>query len=134
MSERNLPKRRVVNETKKELFEMKVNSLADAGYTMEHFAINPGLFLPDIEVDASYVAVMKLKTEAGTDFSGVSDIMVVPIAEVKNGNPLGSPLIAKCIVEGWRIFAFYKGTKDTPSTAILGKMGMPFTATSGKVN
>ena len=27
-----------------------------------------------------------------------------------------------------------KGTKDTPSTAILGKMGMPFTATSGKVN
>ena len=109
MSEQNLPKRRVVNETKKELFEMKVNSLADAGYTMEHFAINPGLFLPDIEVDASYVAVMKLKDSVGLNLKGMLDIMDIPIDKACAGQPFGSPLVKKAIEDGWEGTSLYSG-------------------------
>ncbi len=104
------PKRIVVDCTDITEFEAKVNALAD--YTMEHFQYSPG----------KYVAVMKLKSDPTADFSGSEDLMEVPIDKVSGvDSPLGTPLIAKVLKEGWRIIGTYKGTKDTPSTAMMVK-------------
>ena len=115
MSELNLPKRRLVYEKNQELFEEKINALADTGYTMEHYGVDPG----DGEVSTFFSAIMKLKTEPTEDFNNVDDAMVLPLENYTPGMVLGSPLISKATAEGWRIIAIYKGTKDTPSTAIV---------------
>ena len=120
MSAPNLPKRRLVDEVKKELFEMKVNALSDAGYTMEAFAISPGYSGQDVgESYPSFTCVMKLKTEPDENYEGTEDVMEVPISKVGADGFLGSPLISKATAEGWRVVNIYKGTKDTPSTAIM---------------
>ena len=120
MSMLNLPKRRLVDEVKLEVFEMKVNALSDAGYTMEHFAISPGYSGQGVgESYPSFTCVMKLKTEPDENYEGTEDVMEVPISKVGADGFLGSPLISKATEEGWRVVNIYKGTKDTPSTAIM---------------
>lgn len=117
MSLENLPKRRLVYESSQIAFEEKINALSDAGYTMEHYGVDPG----DGEVKTFFSCIMKLKTETGEDFTGVEDIMVCPIDKVSGADALGSPLIRKVLAEGWCIIDKYKGTKDTPDSAVLVK-------------
>ena len=72
MSMLNLPKRRLVDEVRAEVFEMKVNALSDAGYTMEAFAISPGYSGQDVgESYPSFTAVMKLDM---SNYEGVTNL------------------------------------------------------------
>jgi len=112
MSMLNLPKRRLVDEVKLEVFEMKVNALSDAGYTMEAFAISPGFSGQDVgESYPSYVAVMKLKVDPSVDYRGMDDFCEIPLDKIttESVGRAGSPLVAKMLNEGWFIVALYSG-------------------------
>lgn len=110
MSTPNLPKRRLVDEVKREVFEEKVNALSDAGYTMEHFAISPGYSGQDVgESYPSFTCVMKIKEDPTIQLAGMLDIMDIPISKAEEGRPFGSPLVAKAVAEGWIGGALYSG-------------------------
>jgi len=101
MSMLNLPKRRLVDEVRAEVFEMKVNALSDAGYTMEAFA----------STDTSFSAVMRLKVDPSVDYRGMDDFCEVPLDKITTESigRIGSPLVAKMLNEGWFIVALYSG-------------------------
>jgi hypothetical protein len=109
MSAPSLPKRRLVDEVKKELFEMKVNALSDAGYTMEHFAFGVPSGDSSYEYSNRYIAVMKIKEDPSIQLVGMLDIMDIPISKAEEGRPFGSPLVQKAVAEGWVGGSLYSG-------------------------
>lgn len=95
-----------------------MNGKSDEGYTVESITPTPVLHSSS---GGATIVVMRLKTDPSEDYSAFEDLMEVPI-DKSQGDPLGTPMIAKCIGDGWRIINVYKGTKDTPSTAMMAKV------------
>ncbi len=102
-------KRRIVDEVRKEIFEEKVNTLSDAGYTMEHFAFNAAHADNSYEYSDRFIAVMKVKESAEINMKGLLDIMDIPIDKAQEGRAFGSPLVEKAIKEGWEATQLYSG-------------------------
>jgi hypothetical protein len=121
MSEVVQPKRRVVEAYSIEEFEDKVNALSEAGYTAEGNMVIRPYTINGSEQKEIFFQMMRLKVDASPETENLADIMEVPIDKVKEGDAFGSPLVSKATHEGWVMLTFYKGTKDTPSMAVMGR-------------
>jgi hypothetical protein len=106
------PKKRIVFKVDSiEMLEASLNDGTELGYTVD--------YMLKMDFDKILV-VMRLKTDPSADYSATDDVMLVPIDVVK-AEPMGTPMIKKASDEGWSILDIYKGTKDTPSTAVMGR-------------